>query len=66
MALELVTLPLVIFIQILLVSLRKVVCHRIRPLERHPAFIHLLHGLLHELHLHDPTYYQLEQQRHLH
>ena len=44
-----------------MVALVEVVRHRVRPLERRAALLHLVDGLLHELHL-DPR----QVRRHLH
>ena len=54
--------PLVVLEQVLLVPAVEVVCHSVRPLERHAALVHLLDSLLHELDL-DPS--QLRGDPHL-
>lgn len=45
--------PLIVLEQLLLVPLLQVICHCVRPLQRHSTPEHLVHGLLHELNL-DP------------
>jgi len=59
---SLLQITLIILKQLLLIPLLQIIRHRIRPFERHPALLNLIHRLLHELHL-DPR--QLGRDLHL-